>query len=169
MARRIASMTRLIQRFCDSVDAIAGVLLGMCTLLVVVAAVGRYAFSYPVPDAFDISRYLIGACMAWGFASLGYRGGHIAVDLLYEPLGPFGRRVLMFISWLLLLVFTVLLVYMMFFRVRSAYFSNEATFDLQTPVWPFMALIWVGFASSVITTATAFNREPDEPNPLDGA
>lgn len=162
-------MLRLIQRFCDGVETLAGILLGLCTLLVVVTAFGRYSQLFTLPDAFDVSRYLIGACMAWGFASLGYRGGHIAVDLLYEPLGPSGRRVLNLIAWALLFVFTVLLVYMMFFRVRSAYLSNEATFDLQTPVWPFMALIWLGFASSVITTLMAFDREPDEPNPLDGA
>jgi TRAP-type C4-dicarboxylate transport system permease small subunit len=162
-------MTRLIQRFCDGVDALAGILLGLCTVLVVATAIGRYSQLFTIPDAFDISRYLIGACIGWGFASLGYRGGHIAVDLLYEPLGPLGRRVLIFIGWVLLLVFTVLLTYQMFFRLNSAYVSNEATFDLQIPVWPLIALIWVGFASAVITTVIAFDREPDEPNPLDGA
>jgi C4-dicarboxylate transporter DctQ subunit len=162
-------MTRLIQRFCDGVDAIAGVLLGLCTVLIVVSAVGRYGFSRNIPDSFDISGYLIGACMAWGFASLGYRGGHIAVDLLYEPLGPRGRRALVFIGWALLLVFTVLLSYMLFFRLTGAYLSNEATFDLQIPVWPFIGLIWIGFTAAIVTTVAAFNREPDEPNPLDGA
>ena len=33
-------MTRLVQRFCDGVDTIAGLLLGVCTLLVVATAVG---------------------------------------------------------------------------------------------------------------------------------
>jgi TRAP-type C4-dicarboxylate transport system permease small subunit len=162
-------MTRLIQRFCDGVDAVAGILLGVCTLLVVVTAVGRYSQLFTIPDAFDISRYLLGACIGWGFASLGYRGGHIAVDLLYEPLGPRGRRVLMLIAWVLMLVFTVLLAYQTFFRLRSAYIENEATFDLQILVWPFIGLIWLGFASAVITTVAAFGREPDEPSPLDGA
>jgi len=162
-------MTRLIQRFCDGVEALAGILLGVCTLLVVVTAVGRYSQLFIIPDAFDISRYLIGACMAWGFASVGYRGGHIAVDLLYEPLGPMGRRTLNLIAWGLLLVFTGLLAYQTFFRLMSAYVSDEATFDLQIPVWPFIGLVWIGFASAVITTVAAVNREPDEPNPLDGA
>jgi C4-dicarboxylate transporter, DctQ subunit len=162
-------MTRLIQRFCDGVDAIAGILLGLCTVLIVVSAVGRYGFARNIPDSFDISSYLIGACMAWGFASLGYRGGHIAVDLLYEPLGPRGRRVLILIGWSLLLLFTVLLSCMMYFRLTSAYASNEGTFDLQIPVWPFIGLIWIGFTTAIVTTVAAFNREPDEPNPLDGA
>jgi TRAP-type C4-dicarboxylate transport system permease small subunit len=162
-------MTRLVQRFCDGVDTIAGLLLGVCTLLVVAAAVGRYTQQFTIPDAFDISRYLLGACIGWGFASLGYRGGHIAVDLLYEPLGPGGRRALNLMAWALLLVFTVLLAYMMFFRLGSAYLSNEATFDLQLRVWPLIGLVWLGFASSVVTTLAAFNREPDQPNPLDGA
>ncbi|MBP1844904.1 TRAP-type C4-dicarboxylate transport system permease small subunit [Rhizobium petrolearium] len=163
-------MHRYLERFSDAVDVIAGLLLGLCTLLIVVSTVGRYVFSWAIPDSFDLSRYLIGACIMWGFASLGYRGGHIAVDLLYEPLGPRGRRVLDFIAWALLLAFTAMLAYMMFFRLTGAYRSNEATFDLRIPVWPLVGLIWLGCASAVVTTAVVpFVRgKHEETNPLEG-
>jgi TRAP-type C4-dicarboxylate transport system permease small subunit len=163
-------MNRYLERFTEMVDTIAGLLLGLCTILIVVSTIGRYAFSWAIPDSFDISRYLIGACMMWGFASLGYRGGHIAVDLLYEPLGPRGRRVLDFISWGSLLAFTVMLAYQMFFKLTSAYNSHEATFDLRIPVWPFVGLIWLGCASAVVTTAVVpfLRRKAEETNPLEG-
>ncbi|MFB9951717.1 TRAP transporter small permease [Rhizobium puerariae] len=163
-------MNRYLERFSEAVDMIAGLLLGLCTILIVASTVGRYVFSWAIPDSFDLSRYLIGACMMWGFASLGFRGGHIAVDLLYEPLGPTGRRILDFIAWGALLIFTVLLAYMMFFRLTSAYNSNEATFDLRIPVWPLIGLIWLGCASAVVTTAVVpFARgRVEEPSPLEG-
>ena len=142
-------MNRVLQRLCDSVDTVAGVLLGLVTLLVVASTIARYAFAVAIPDAFDISRYLIGACLMWGFASIGYRGGHIAVDVIYEMLSKRGRTVLNVIAWAFLLIFTMLMAYMMYFRLASAYASNEATFDLRLPAWPFIALIWLGCLVSV--------------------
>lgn len=163
-------MNRYLERFSDVVDLVAGILLGLCTILIVASTVGRYVLAWPIPDSFDISRYLIGACIMWGLASLGYRGGHIAVDLVYEPMGPRGRRILNFIAWALLLAFTAMLAYMMFFRLASAYRSNEATFDLRIPVWPLIGLIWLGCASAVLTTAISpfVRREPEDIDPLEG-
>ena len=77
-------MTRFLERFCRIVEILAGLLLGFVTLLVVVSTAGRYLFTSPVPDAFDLSRLMIGACVMWGFASVGYRGGHIKVDLFAD-------------------------------------------------------------------------------------
>lgn len=142
-------MNRVLQRLCDSVDTVAGILLGLVTLLVVASTIARYAFAIAIPDAFDISRYLIGACLMWGFASIGYRGGHIAVDIIYEMLSKRGRAALNVIAWAFLLIFTTLMAYMMFFRLAGAFSSNEATFDLRLPAWPFIALIWLGCLVSV--------------------
>ena len=50
-------MNRIIQRFCETVDVVAGALLGLVTLLIVASTVARYFFAYAIPDAFDISRY----------------------------------------------------------------------------------------------------------------
>src|SRR5690606_27667636 len=113
----------------------------------------RYLFSWPIPDSFDLSRLLIGACIMWGLASIGYRGGHIAVDLVYEMVGRRARQLIDFFAWLVLLGFTIMLTWMLYFRVTSAFRSNESTFDLRLQVWPFLLLIWVGCAVSVITVA----------------
>jgi len=124
--------------------------MALVTVLVVVSAVSRYLFAYPLPDAFDVSRLLLGAAIMWGFASVGYRGSHIKVDLIAEVLPRQARRWIDSFAWSLLLLFTCLLTWKMFARVVSAAQSGESTMDLRQPAWPFMALIWVGVAVSII-------------------
>ena len=64
-----------------------------------------------------------------------------------ELLPARARRVLDVLASLVLLLFTVLLAAMLLGRVESAYASNESTFDLRLPVWPWLAAIWLGVAS----------------------
>ena len=66
-----------------------------------------------------------------------------------EVLPERARRRIDAFAWSVLLFFTVLLVWMMLARVRSAGLSGEATMDLRLPAWPFMALIWAGFLVSI--------------------
>lgn len=144
-------MIHYLERFCQAVEVIAGILLGAVTLLIVVSTVGRYLLTWPVPDAFDVSRLMIGACIMWGFASVGYRGGHIKVDLFTEMLSPRLKRWADAFAWSMLLFFVLLLAWKMFVRTENAFRSNESTFDLRLAVWPLMALIWAGAAASVVT------------------
>jgi len=146
-------MTKLLERFSQLVEVVAGLLLGACTILVVASAIGRYLFNFPIPDAFDLSRLLIGGCIMWGFASVGYRGSHIKVDLFVEMMGPRMRKAVNVFAWSMLLFFVLLLTWKMFERVLSAYHSNESTFDLRIAVWPVMTIIWLGTAASVVTVS----------------
>lgn len=146
-------MIRYLERFCHAVEIIAGILLGAVTALIVLSTIGRYLLTWPIPDAFDVSRLMIGACIMWGFASVGYRGGHIKVDLFTEMLSPRLRRWADAFAWSALLFFVLLLAWKMFVRTQSAFNANESTFDLRLAVWPLMGLIWAGAAASVITVS----------------
>jgi TRAP-type C4-dicarboxylate transport system permease small subunit len=108
-------------------------------------------FAAPIPDGFDIARLMLGVAILWGFASVGYRGSHIKVDLIADLLPRRLRRWLDIVAWLLLLGFTILLAWKLFERANSAYLSNESSFDLRLPVWPFMLVMWLGVVASVIT------------------
>jgi C4-dicarboxylate transporter DctQ subunit len=161
-------MLRKVERFCSAVDTIAGILLALVMLLIVASTAGRYLFSWPIPDSFDLSRLMVGACVMWGLASIGYRGGHIAVDLVHEMVGKTGKRFIDLAAWIGLLGFTVTMTWMMFYRVTSAYASNESTFDLRMPVWPFFLLIWLGCAASAITVAVSIFRRRSEDDEVQG-
>jgi TRAP-type C4-dicarboxylate transport system permease small subunit len=140
-----------LERLSTLIEQIAGLVLAAITVLVFVSAIGRYAFAAPIPDAFDVARLLLGVAMLWGFASVGYRGAHITVDLVAELLPARVCFWLDVIAALVLLLFTVLLAWMLLGRVESAYASNESTFDLRLPVWPWLAAIWLGVLASVFT------------------
>lgn len=146
-------MARFFELFCLTVDRIAGLLIAAVTVLVVASAAGRYIFTTPIPDAFDISRLMIGACVIWGFAAVGYRGGHISVDVFVEMMGVRARRIVDIIAWSVVLLFVVLLCWKMFGRVNSAFASGETTFDLRLPIWPFLGVIWAGTAASIVTVS----------------
>jgi C4-dicarboxylate transporter, DctQ subunit len=140
-----------LDRLSTAIEKIAGLFLAAITVLVFVSAIGRYAFAVPIPDAFDVSRLMLGVAMLWGFASVGYRGAHIKVDLMAEVLPARVCFWLDVIASLTLLLFTLLLAWMLLGRVESAYASNESTFDLRLPVWPWLAAIWLGVLASAFT------------------
>lgn len=125
--------------------------MALITILVVVSAAGRYLFAFPVPDAFDLSRLLLGAAIMWGFASVGFRGSHIKVDIVAEILPAKVRRWVDTFAWTVLLIFTCLLAWKLLDRVLSASRSGEATMDLRIPAWWIMALTWAGVAVSIFT------------------
>jgi TRAP-type C4-dicarboxylate transport system permease small subunit len=149
--RGSAGLARRLDRLATLVETIAGLLLAAITVLVFVSAIGRYAFAAPIPDAFDVARLMLGVAMLWGFASVGYRGAHIKVDLVAELLPARIRAWLDVVAQLVLLLFTVLLAWMLLGRVESAFASNESTFDLRLPVWPWLAAIWLGVLASAFT------------------
>jgi TRAP-type C4-dicarboxylate transport system permease small subunit len=139
----------ILERIAHAIELVAGVIMGGVTLLVVVSALGRYLFAYPLPDAFDLSRLLLGAAIMWGFASVGYRGSHIKVDLIAEMMPANKRRWLDIFAWTILLFFTALLTWKMLGRVSSAAASGETTMDLRLKAWPLMTLIWLGVVVSI--------------------
>lgn len=141
----------VLERLSLVIERVAAVMLAAITILVVASAIGRYLFTTPIPDAFDLSRLFIGAAIMWGFASVGYRGSHIKVGLFAEMMPARIQRVVDLFAWSVLLAFTGLLCWKMLTRVLSAQASGETTMDLRIAAWPAMALIWAGVCVSVFT------------------
>lgn len=146
------TLLKFLVSSCRQAELVAAMLMAVITAIVVLSAITRYFFAYPLPDVFDVSRLLLGATIMWGFASVGYHGTHIKVDLVAEMLPQAVRRWTDTIAWSLLLLFTVLLAWKLFGKVTGAYSSGESTAQLRLPVWPFYLLIWTGVAFSVLTT-----------------
>ena len=94
--------SRPIHKTITIIERISGVILGLVTILIVASAIGRYGFARPIPDAFDLSRLLLGGAIAWGMASVGYHGTHIKVDLLAQAVRPAIRHWLNLFAWTVL-------------------------------------------------------------------
>lgn len=140
---------RPMRRAIVLIERIAGILLGLVTILIVASAIGRYGFARPLPDAFDLSRLLLGVAIAWGMASVGYHGTHIKVDLLAQAVGPAMRRWLNLFAWAVLLAFTAVMTWKIWNRVMSALNGGDTTMDLRLPHWPFFLAIWLGLVAGL--------------------
>lgn len=135
------------------IERVAGIILGLVTLLIVASAIGRYGFARPLPDAFDLSRLILGVAIAWGMASVAWHGTHIKVDLLAQMISPAARRWINALAWLVLLGFTLAMAWKIGQRVQAAMGGGDATMDLRLPHWPFFLAIWLGMVAAVFATA----------------
>ncbi|HEX6960090.1 MAG TPA: TRAP transporter small permease [Ferrovibrio sp.] len=133
-----------MDRFIEKVELIAGLLLGGIALLTFTAVMARWLFNFGIPDAFDISRLLLGTAMFWGIASAGFRNRHIQVDGLWEMMPAWAKRAIDIFATSVTLGFFGLMSWMLHSKVMSVYASSEQTFDLRLPVWPFYALAALG-------------------------
>lgn len=156
-----------IEKAAYAIDQVAGSLLGVITLLVFVSAILRYLITWPIPDGFDIARLVLGCAVLWGLASAGFHEAHIKVDIVWSALPEKGKRLMDLFATLVTLAFTVVFAYMLLTKVQGTFSSNEQTFDLRLPVWPFHGLAWAGVVVASATTLARLyllfvGREPDE-------
>ena len=135
-----------MKMFIDKVELVAGLLLGVIAVLTFVAVMLRWLFNYGLPDTFDFSRLLLGTAMFWGIALAGFHNRHIQVDGFWEMAPPWGRRIIDIFATSVTLAFMALFAWMLESKVSSVFASNEQTFDLRLPVWPFHALAALGIA-----------------------
>jgi TRAP-type transport system small permease protein len=140
-----------MKRFLQASENIAAFFLLAIALLVTVNVTLRYIFSIQIPDWFDFSRQLQAIALFWGIAIATYRAGHICVDVLWEALGPSGRRVLDLVATVVTLLFLIPMAWMIWVKVATT--GTQLTSDLRLPLVPFYALSALGATAAVILAA----------------
>lgn len=134
----------------DTVEKVAAACLAVVAFLTFCSVLLRYLFVAPVPDQYDISRLLMGILIAWGIAVCSYYDGHIKVDAVWSLLSARWRRVVDFLSTAITLAFMLLISAGLLDRVAAVYGTQEQTFDLRLPIWPWYALAFAGTAMAAI-------------------
>jgi TRAP-type C4-dicarboxylate transport system permease small subunit len=123
-----------MKRLLATTENVAALFLLAIALLTAGNVLLRDLFSMQVPDWFDGSRLLQSIALFWGIAIATYRGGHICVDIVWEHLGPRGRRWLDVFATLVTFAFLAPLAWMVWVKVGST--GTQATSDLRLPlVW----------------------------------
>jgi len=167
---------RYMDRFIDSIEWIAAILVGVVAADVFISIMLRYFFSIQIPDSYDFGQLLLGITIFWGIAATSYRGTHITVDLLYANVSPRWQRVMDVFATLVLLFVVAVQTYTLFDKVVTTRDSNVQTFDLRLPVWPFFALAWIGDIAAVLLIAVRTYRlifhpelmkKPDQLRPVE--
>jgi TRAP-type C4-dicarboxylate transport system permease small subunit len=152
-------------RIIGTAERIAGGFLAFVVALTFVSVVLRYAFSWSIPDSYDLSRLFLGILIFWGIAVTGFRGDHITVDLVWNALPRWARRVLDLAATLFTLACMAGFAWAMATKVMDEFATGEETYDLRLPVWPFYLLAWLGLAASVLLLIVRLVRQAGGPPP----
>lgn len=146
---RPPSRSFMIQTFLRSIDALcrasawlAAVTLAAMGLLGMVEILSRWWFNYSLPFAFEFSAYMLAFIMFGGSAWALTEGAHIRVNLIMQPLGPKGRRVIDLIGTTFALGISIYLsIASVQFTARTYELGSVSYFPSETPLaWPQTAL-----------------------------
>jgi TRAP-type C4-dicarboxylate transport system permease small subunit len=131
-----------MRRLLSATETLAALSLLLIALLTAGNVALRYAFSMQIPDWFDGARMLQGISLFWGIALATYYGSHIAVDLVWEHLGPAGRRWIDLVATAVTLAFLLPLAWMVWVKVGGT--GSQGTMDLRLPLQWFYGAAAVG-------------------------
>ena len=160
-----------------TVDRIGG-LISMAFLVSVVISfyeiVSRYVFDAPTIWVHETTIMICALCMAYGGSYCLARDSHIRIRLLYDLLGPGGRRVLNVLNGLLSLFYCVLIAYAAFGMAEKSLFSPGGGVRLETtgsawnPIYPalvksslFLVLLLMS-VQSLLHLIGALRRQPED-------
>jgi TRAP-type C4-dicarboxylate transport system permease small subunit len=137
-----------MKRFLEVGETLAALMLLAVALLVSLNVGIRDLLDIQLPDWFDLSRMLLCIAMFWGVAIATYRGGHICVDVVWEHLGPHGRRWLDVAATVLVLILLGPLAWMVWGKVLTL--GSQATSDLRIPLVYFFSIAAAGATFAVV-------------------
>jgi TRAP-type C4-dicarboxylate transport system permease small subunit len=157
-----------IERLIAYTETAAGIFLAAVTLLVFVNVMLRggsvglgdflnwvtgrkdMKFVLTIPEWYHLSCLALGVSVFWGLAATSYRNDHIKVDILWDWLGPVGKRLLDIFATGILFLFLLVFTYMLGVKILSGYWSGEATYDLRLKLWPFHLVMGIGILFATV-------------------
>jgi TRAP-type C4-dicarboxylate transport system permease small subunit len=146
-------MTSRIDRVIDVAEVVAAMFLAAITAITFVSVALRYVFAWSIPDAYDLSRNLLGIVIFWGIAAASWRGEHITVDLVWGIAPAGAKRAMDVFAGLLSLACLAVFAWMFTDKVISTFADNVRTYDLRLPVWVFYGIAWAGVAAAALLLA----------------
>lgn len=147
-----------MKRLLSAVETLAALSLLVIALLTAGNVLVRYTLGWQIPDWFDGTQMVLGIAMFWGIALATWYGNHIAVDLLWEALGPRGKRVIDVLATAVTLAFLVPLAWMVWVKVGGT--GSQGTMDLRLPLKWFYSAAAVGATVAAVLAAVRLGLLP---------
>jgi len=141
-------MDRLYFRLESLLNLIGGVVIFLLVFLATTNVLGRWIFSLPISGYIDWVEQAMAFFAFLGIAYTHREGGHIRMDVV---VGHMHGRFLWFtefVSTLLMLGITLVLIYGSFLHFLRAYQIGDSSLDINLPTWP--AKLVVPIALSVL-------------------
>ncbi|ATX77619.1 MAG: TRAP transporter small permease [Reinekea forsetii] len=136
--------------------------------------ISRYFFDAPTIWVHETTIMICALCMAYGGAYCLARDSHIRIRVIYDVVGPKGKRILDIINGVLSVFYCLLIAYAAFILAEKALFNPLGEFRLETtgsawdPIYPalvktglFLVLITMTLQSLLHLVQAIFRKQPE--------
>lgn len=123
---------------------LAGIVLLLLALLTTADVVGRYFFNAPIIGVFDLTHFSVLIMVFLGLGYCGFRGGHVAIELLYDRLNRRTARILDRLINLIGCILFVVIAWQTVVQSIDVKEYGEASQLLLIPYYPFYWLLALG-------------------------
>jgi TRAP-type C4-dicarboxylate transport system permease small subunit len=136
----VKSFDRLLR----AMTLVAGFVLFGLMLYTVLDVVLRYGFNRPFSSSVEVTEFAMAVIVFFGLAYCGWTGGHVAVDILEQPLeDPRLRFVPVILTFISALLFAAIA---WFTAVEALGTMHRVSNMLRWPHYPFMLAVALGSA-----------------------
>ena len=120
-------------------------LLAIMMFLTFIDVLLRYIFNSPVPGATELIEFMMGIVVTFSVAYTAHKKSHIGVDLVIMYFSERTKKRINCITSFLALILFVLICWQAFLLMAEEYHSKIISAVLYIPVYPFIAMVAVGF------------------------
>ena len=145
---KLSLLDRLYFKFESLLNLLGGITIFLLVLLATTNVLGRWLFSMPVDGYVDWIEQAMAFIAFLGIAYTKRQGGHIRMDILVGLLKGRMLWFVDFISTMLILMITLVLIYGSYLHFWRAFSIGDSSLDINLPTWP--AKLVVPFALSVL-------------------
>ncbi|MDO6725165.1 TRAP transporter small permease [Celeribacter halophilus] len=157
------SLKKWLTRIGDLFAFAAGIGVVLLVMTIVIAVVGRYAFSQPIFGIEDVSRILLTFIVAGSIAYGARRGAHVHVDVISMKAGPKVLFVSDIIARLIGIAVVFLASYALFTKGLCGKACGYFTPNLSIPHLPFYIALSISMALyGLIMVVELFSGQPVE-------
>lgn len=139
---------QLFYKFESTLTLLGGVVIFLLVFLATANVLGRWLFSLPISGYIDWVEQAMAFFAFFGIAYTQRDGGHIRMDMLVGHIHGRLLWVVEFISTLLMLGITLVLIYGSYLHFLRAFELGDSSLDIDLPTWP--AKLVVPFAFTVL-------------------
>jgi len=161
----IVGVTRINKFFFN----IASLLIFVIVFSMLYEVVSRYVFHSPTTWGMELATLLFGPYFLLGGAYLLHMRGHVSLDLLQNKLSVKNQRLLDLFSFLIIIVFSIIMFSYSFAPAIEAWNYKETSFSAwNPPVWPVkfaipISVLLLGLQSFAEMLAVLYSAKDEQP------
>ncbi len=147
---RLSRLDRLYLRLEKVFNLVGGMVIFLLVFLATTNVLGRWIFSAPISGYIDWVEQAMAFFAFLGLAYTQREGGHIRMDIVVSRLRGRSLWVAEFMSTLLMLMISLVLIYGSYLHFFRAWEIGDSSLDINLPTWPAKLVVPVALSVLVI-------------------